>query len=345
MTAASTNDVREQAAWLEQLLAGERLAVARALTAVEGDGLGAARVLSAIAEHLGRAQVVGVTGVPGAGKSTLVNAYVRELRRRGSAVAVVAIDPSSPLSGGAILGDRIRMTEHSGDPGVFVRSLASRGHLGGLSRVASRAVDVMDAAGFPVVVVETVGAGQSEMEVAEIADTKVVVTAPGLGDEIQALKAGILEVADVLVVNKADQPDAQRAVGQLEAMLALAGRGDWQPPVLATIALRGEGVAALADAIERHAVAIRHGRGRLDPRRRVQRMLAGIAAEQVREGIRAASDPALAALCDALLKGEIGFEPAALKARSLLQQHAEGCRVNSRRHDEDSFLPADPASN
>lgn len=306
--------------WLERLLAGDRAALAKALAALESEGQQAAAVLRAIYPRLGRARVVGVTGAPGAGKSTLVNAYIRELRARGRTVGVVAVDPSSPLTGGAILGDRIRMTEHSGDPGVFVRSLASRGQLGGLSRVACRVVDAMDAAGYQVVVVETVGAGQSEVEIAEIADTKIVVTAPGLGDDIQALKAGILEIADILVVNKADLPQARRAAAELEAGLAHGEARAWRPPVLSTVALRGAGVAALADAIDRHAAHVGQGTGRVDPRRRVQRLLANLAAERARRTLHALEDPALAALSEAVLKGELGFDEAAEAALLLLHR-------------------------
>ena len=306
------------AGWLDQLLAGDRLALARAITAVESEGGAAAPVLRALYPHLGRARVVGVTGVPGAGKSTLVNAYIAELRRRGQTVGVVAVDPSSPLSGGAILGDRIRMTAHSGDPGVFVRSLATRGHLGGLSRAASRVIDVMDAAGRDVVVVETVGAGQSEIEVAEIADTKIVVVAPGLGDEVQALKAGILEIADILVVNKADTPSARSTAAQLEAALALREARAWRPPVLLTMALRGEGIAALADAIERHGAQAHRGEGRASARRRVRRLLAALAAERLRVRLQEQQEPTLDALCEAVLKGEIDFEEAAERALALL---------------------------
>ena len=304
--------------WLDQLLAGDRLALAQAITAVESEGGAAAPVLRALYPHLGRARVVGVTGAPGAGKSTLVNAYIAELRRRGQTVGVVAVDPSSPLSGGAILGDRIRMTSHSGDPGVFVRSLAARGHLGGLSRVASRVIDVMDAAGRDVVVVETVGAGQSEIEVAEIADTKILVAAPGLGDEIQTLKAGVLEIADIVVVNKADLPAARSTAAQFEAALALAGTPAWRPPVLLTMALRGEGIAALADAIERHGAERRRREGRASPRRRVRRLLAALAAEHLRARLQEQADPALDALCEAVLKGELGFDEAAERALAAL---------------------------
>ncbi len=307
--------------WLAALFAGERVALAKALSAVESEGsAAAAAVLRAIHPRLGQARVVGVTGAPGAGKSSLVNAYVRELRRRGLRVGVVAVDPSSPLSGGAILGDRIRMTEHSGDAGVFVRSLAARGHLGGLSRVASRIVDVMDAAGFPVVVVETVGAGQSEVEIAELADSKVVVTAPGLGDEIQALKAGILEIADILVVNKADLPGAARAAAELEAALLHRSSPGWQPPVIRTMALRGDGIAELADALERHANALAQGDRHGDPQGRVRRLLAGLAAEHVRVNLVASDDPLLSELCDEILKGELGFDEAAARAVGLLNQ-------------------------
>ncbi len=309
--------------WLARLPAGDRLALARAITAVESEGAAAAPVLRKIFPLLGRARVVGITGTAGAGKSTLVAAYTAELRRRGQTVGVVAVDPSSPVTGGAILGDRIRMTEHSGDPGVFVRSLAAHGHLGGLSRVTSRVIDVMDAAGRDVILVETVGAGQSEVEIAEIADTKVVVTAPGLGDDVQALKAGVLEIADILVVNKADRPDARRAAAQLEAALGFAAPKDWRPPVLRTIAIRGEGVAALADAIERHAALVLKGSARSDPRRRIHRLLAGMAAEKARERLLASSDKALSALCDEVLVGKLSFEEAAARALALLDHCAD----------------------
>lgn len=311
--------------WLDRLLAGDRTALARALTAVESEGKAAATVLRAIYPRLGRARVVGITGAPGTGKSTLVNAYIAELRRRGRTVGVVAVDPSSPLSGGAVLGDRIRMTEHSGDPGVFVRSLASGGHMGGLSRMASRVIDVMDAAGCQVVVVETVGIGQSEMEIAEIADTKVLITAPGLGDEIQAIKAGILEIADILVVNKADLPRARTTAAQLEAMLSYGEERAWRPPVLRTIAVRGEGIAELADAIDQRAAAMgseaQGSDGRADPRRRIRRLLASLTAERVRNRLVHLENKAISDLCEAILRGEISFDQAAKLALCLLLDH------------------------
>ena len=234
------------AALAERIIAGDRRAIGQAITLVENAGAGSRALLEALAPRLGRARIVGVTGPPGAGKSTLVNALIRELLARGERVAVVAVDPSSPLTGGALLGDRIRMGEHQTDERVFIRSLAARGHAGGLARATGDVVDVLDAAGFNTVIVETVGAGQSEIEVTRVAGTSLVICPPGLGDEIQALKAGILEVADALVVNNADQPHAARTEAELHTMLELRSR-EPKPPVLKTVATTGEGVAALAD--------------------------------------------------------------------------------------------------
>jgi len=233
----------------ERIRGGDRRALARAITAVENETPEAASIRAALGAHLGRAQVTGVTGPPGAGKSTLVNALVKELVERGRRVAVIAVDPSSPVTGGAVLGDRVRMGEMQGHEAVFIRSLAARGHLGGLSRTAAQVVDVLDAAGFDDVLVETVGAGQSEVEIAKLAAPRLVVCPPGLGDDVQAIKAGILEIADAFVVNKADLPDADRTERELRAMLALRknAAAEAQPPVLKTVATTGEGVAALAD--------------------------------------------------------------------------------------------------
>jgi LAO/AO transport system kinase len=202
-----------------------------------------------------RARGIGITGPPGSGKSSLTSGLVRVLRERGERVAVVAVDPSSALSGGAILGDRLRMTEHSTDPGVYVRSVSARGALGGLSAATADIVAVLDAAGWDTVIVETVGVGQDEMDVMQIARSVVVVSVPGLGDDVQAMKAGLLEVADLHVVNKADRPDARRTAAELRGMLRLAGEtesGRWLPPVLETIALDGTGVGRLADELARH---------------------------------------------------------------------------------------------
>ncbi len=241
---------------LSSIRAGERGAIARAISAIENEAPAARALLDALAESRGRAHVVGITGAPGAGKSTLINALVLEYLARGCNVAVVAIDPSSPLTGGAVLGDRVRMGESGSDPRVFIRSLASRGHLGGVTRTTAGVVDVLDAAGFPVVIVETVGAGQSEVQIAGLVDTSVVVCPPGLGDDVQAIKAGILEIADVLVVSKGDLPAAQRTASELRDMLALRRPGAARSvPVLTTSAAGSEGVADLVDAITAHAAA------------------------------------------------------------------------------------------
>lgn len=233
---------------------GSPRAVARLISLVEDAHPALREVMAALARDTGRAHVVGLTGAPGVGKSTTTNALVTALRARGDRVGVLAVDPSSPFSGGALLGDRIRMSEHAADPGVFIRSMASRGHLGGLSWAAPQALRVLDAAGCDVVLVETVGIGQSEVEVASTADTTVVLVAPGMGDGIQAAKAGILEVADVLAVNKADREGASRTSRDLRHMVAMAARDDggWTPPVVRTVATSGDGVDELVEAVDGH---------------------------------------------------------------------------------------------
>jgi LAO/AO transport system ATPase len=240
---------------LQAILNRSRPALARAITLLENDRPGAARLIAELAPRCGRAHVVGVTGAPGAGKSTLINALLGEFTRRGRSVAVVAVDPSSPISGGSILGDRLRMDEHGNRDDVFIRSVSSRGHLGGLSKTTGRVIDLFDAAGYDVVIVETVGAGQSEVEIRHFADTNIVVCPPGLGDDVQAIKAGIIEIADLLVVNKADLPQAGRTVLDLTTATQLRQRADWKVKVLKTVATSGEGVAALVDAIAEHAAA------------------------------------------------------------------------------------------
>lgn len=240
---------------LAAVLNRSRPALARAITLLENDRPGAAELMAELAPRCGRAHVVGVTGAPGAGKSTLINALIGAFTQRGRSVAVVAVDPSSPISGGSILGDRLRMDEHGNRDDVFIRSVSSRGHLGGLSKTAGRVIDVFDAVGYDVVIVETVGAGQSEVEIRHFADTNIVVCPPGLGDEVQAIKAGIIEIADLLVVNKADLPQAERTVLDLTTTTQLRHRADWKVKVLRTVATSGEGVAALVDAIGEHAAA------------------------------------------------------------------------------------------
>jgi LAO/AO transport system kinase len=238
----------------DRVRAAETVAVARALTVVENDLEAGAALLAALHGSVGRAHRVGLTGPPGAGKSTLVSALARGWRRDGRRVGVVAVDPTSPFSGGALLGDRIRMTEHAGDAGVFVRSVASRGAGGGLSRGAHDAADVLDAAGFDPVMLETVGVGQGEVAIAAAADTVVVVVAPGGGDSVQAMKSGILEIADLIVVNQSDREGADRLVADLEAAVDLRAQPT-QPRVLRTTATEGEGVDALRAAIDERAAA------------------------------------------------------------------------------------------
>ncbi len=238
---------------LERARAGDKRATARLLSVVENDEPDAAAVLRSVYPQTGRARVVGVTGPPGGGKSTLVNRLAGAYREQGGRVAVVAVDPSSPFTGGALLGDRIRMQDRFLDEGLFIRSMASRGHSGGLARTTARVVNVLDAVGYGVVLVETVGVGQEEVEVVRVVDTVCLVTVPGLGDDIQAIKAGVLEIADVLVVNKADRPGADETARDLAQMLTLGRpRTEWKAPIVRTVAATGEGVAELVAAIERH---------------------------------------------------------------------------------------------
>jgi LAO/AO transport system kinase len=247
---------------------GDKRAIARLLTVVENEEPGAADAMRELYPLAGAARVIGITGPPGGGKSTLVNRLAGAYRERGDRVAVVAVDPSSPFSGGALLGDRIRMQERSLDEGLFIRSMASRGHSGGLARTTSRVVNVLDAIGYGVVLVETVGVGQEEVEVVRVVDTVALVTVPGLGDDIQAIKAGVLEIADVLVVNKADRPGADETARDLAQMLSLGKlRTEWKPPIIRTTAATGENVPLLVEALERHGEWARES-GERERRRR-----------------------------------------------------------------------------
>jgi LAO/AO transport system kinase len=236
---------------IDRVLAGEPRAVARAISKVEDGAADAAELMRAVFSHTGKGLVVGITGSPGAGKSSLVDKLAALYRGRGERVGIVAVDPSSPFSGGAILGDRIRMQALGLDPGVFIRSMATRGNLGGLARATVDAVAILDAAGFEKVIVETVGVGQDEVEIVKTADVSVVVLVPGMGDDIQAIKAGIMEIGDVFVINKADRDGVLRTEKELEALLSLAHRPDmWMPPIVKTVATENRGLEELASAVE-----------------------------------------------------------------------------------------------
>ncbi|HEV2447499.1 MAG TPA: methylmalonyl Co-A mutase-associated GTPase MeaB [Candidatus Sulfopaludibacter sp.] len=236
--------------WSEQILAGDPRALARAATAVENRTPAAEQLLKELFSHTGRAGVIGITGAPGAGKSSLADRLIHELRREGRQVGVLAVDPTSPYTGGAILGDRIRMLSHHADAGVFIRSMATRGWLGGLAAAATDMTLLLDAAGKDVVLVETVGVGQDEVEIAKLADVTVVVLVPGMGDDVQAIKAGIMEIADVFVINKSDQPGADRLQREIKANQSLSTRKDgWVPPIVHTVATEGKGIAEALAAV------------------------------------------------------------------------------------------------
>jgi GTPase len=303
-TSPQTADLADPPRLVQRMRAGERRAIACAVTELERFSTAAPGLLAAMRPYLGHAVVVGVTGPPGAGKSTLLNAYTRQLRQEGKSVGIIAVDPSSPISGGAILGDRLRMTTALDDDGVFMRSLASRGHLGGLSPAAVRVIDALDAAGRDVILIETVGTGQTDIDVAEVADIRIVVTAPGLGDDIQAMKSGLLEIADILVVNKGDREGAEHTVQHLRGALSLKPDARARVPVLKVTATTGEGIAALAGAIKE--VATREAADPLARRRRRARyLIARAAADLVAGRVRRGAGTAIDALADEVLAGVV----------------------------------------
>ncbi|HEY2176519.1 MAG TPA: methylmalonyl Co-A mutase-associated GTPase MeaB [Mycobacteriales bacterium] len=290
---------------------GDPRAVARLISLVEDASPALREVAEALTPYAGHAQIIGLTGSPGVGKSTCTSALVRALRRADRRVGVLAVDPSSPFSGGALLGDRVRMQDHATDDGVYIRSMASRGHLGGLSWATPQALRVLDAAGCDVVLIETVGVGQAEVEVASAADTTLVLVAPGMGDGIQAAKAGILEIADVFVVNKADRDGADQTVKDLRSMLSLGGRHSeadaWRPPIVKTVAVKGEGTDDVLAAIDRHREWMAEsGEGERRRRERAAREVEAIAIVALRDQIGDVhGSTALPALAERVVAGKI----------------------------------------
>jgi len=303
---------------------GDRRAAARLISLVENGGPQAEEVLHRLYPRLGRVPRIGITGPPGVGKSTLVDTLIRHHRQNDLRVGVVAVDPSSPFSGGAVLGDRVRMGDLATDPGVFIRSMATRGSLGGLARATKDVADVLEAFGHDILIIETVGVGQTEMDIAAAADTVVVVVSPESGDSIQAMKAGLMEVADVLVVNKADRPAAGQMMRTLEADLHLRPAAPWTPPVVATIASRGEGVAELTDAVSRHYDHLQES-GTLEERRldRARTEIAAILDDRLRQHAHQRLADQLAPWAELVVQGEATpYSAARSLLAALLEEHS-----------------------
>ncbi len=306
----------------DRLLAGDKRALARAISLIENGDDGGAELVSAVYPRTGSARIVGFTGPPGVGKSTLIGALVRALRKRERRVGVLSIDPSSPFTRGALLGDRIRLAEHFLDDGVFIRSMASRGALGGLAEAALQAALVMDAAGFQDVLLETVGVGQAEIDVVDHADTVVLALMPGSGDSIQALKAGVMEIPDVIVVNKAEHPLTDTMVREVRTALSLGPAGDWKVPIVKAVASKGEGIDDVLAAIDKHRAHVEET-GTLQERRarNLRSEVLGLAAARMRRELegRIAEDPSVTELLERVVRRET--DPASAAAELLAKEH------------------------
>ncbi len=307
---------------LEKLHAGGRKSLARAITIVENNLEGRKEILKAISENIGNAHVIGVTGPPGVGKSTLIDACIPEIRKLGRTVAVLAVDPSSHISGGAILGDRVRMAQHGQDDGVFIRSVAARGHLGGLSTTALNIINLFDATVWNTIIVETVGTGQSEIEISELADTIIVVESPGRGDEIQAIKAGMLEIADIVVVNKSDMPDADSTLSDLRQAIALR-HASKSPLLLKTIASSGEGISELIDSVHQIGDEQDHSNRLNSKLGRMHKLVARNLGEAVEQELLNSDDEAISQLIRRIFIGEIDTDRIAQEIKSYVGRFSD----------------------